>query len=289
MSTATAPPTSPSISTSSPKGRRRDFVGRYGPWAVVTGASSGIGRAIALELAATGCHLVLLSRGGPALDAVAASARAHGVQVETVACDLSLTDGVEELIQATSERETGLFVASAGFGTSGTFADGDVAAELSMIDVNVRALCAQTHHFANVFRDRGRGGIVLLSSIVGYQGMPNAANYAATKAYVQSLAEGLRSELAPHGVDVLAAAPGPTDSGFAGRAGMRMGGALAPEKIAWPILRSLGSTTTVLPGSRSKLLRLSLAPLPRRMRVAIMGAVMKGMTRPGKATEDDDE
>lgn len=282
MTTATATATvaaAASTSTTSPRARDRRFVERYGPWAVVTGASSGIGRAVALELASYGSHLVLLSRGGAALDAVADAARSHGVEVRIVECDLSSTDGMAEIEAATEGCDVGLFVASAGFGTSGQFADGDLDAELGMIDVNVRAVCAQTHAFARRFRERGRGGIVLLSSIVGFQGMPHAANYAATKAWVQSFAEAIRVELAPHGVDVLAAAPGPTDSGFGARAGMRMGRALDPGSIAGPLLHALGSGPTVLPGATSKLLRWSVAPLPRRMRVAIMGSVMRGMTR----------
>lgn len=281
MTTSTPQAGAPAVPArpATPRARDRRFVERYGPWAVVTGASSGIGRAVALELASYGCHLVLLSRGGPALDAVAAESRARGAEVRTVACDLVERDGCTELAAATEGCDVGLFVASAGYGTSGPFADGDLDAELGMIDVNIRALCAQTHQMARRFRQRGRGGIVLLSSIVGFQGMPHAANYAATKAYVQTLAEAIRVELAPHGVDVLAAAPGPTDTGFASRAGMRMGGALDPAAIAGPLLHALGSTATVLPGGRSKLLRWSIAPLPRRLRVAIMGNVMKGMTR----------
>jgi hypothetical protein len=108
--------------------------------------------------------------------------------------------------------------------------------------------------------------------------MPFASHYAATKAYVQTLAEGLQVELAPHGVDVLAAAPGPTRSGFAARADMEMGKALTPEEITQPILDALGRRTTVLPGFLSKLLVYSIAPLPRYARIRIMGSVMRGMT-----------
>lgn len=124
---------------------------------------------------------------------------------------------------------------------------------------------------------------MLLSSIVGLQGIPNAAHYGATKAYVQVLAEGLYYELKPQGVDVLAAAPGPTQSGFADRAGMQMGKAMDPAKIAPQILDALGRRSTVLPGFLSKLLVYSQASLPRSMRVRIMGKVMEGMTSHQKA------
>jgi short-subunit dehydrogenase len=113
----------------------------------------------------------------------------------------------------------------------------------------------------------------------GFQGMPNAAHYAATKAYVQALAEALYVELSPLGVDVLASAPGPTNSGFAARAGMRMGMALNPSDVAQSTLDALGRKSTVLPGFLSKLLTYALVPLPRWGRVRIMGRVMRGMTK----------
>jgi uncharacterized protein len=119
-----------------------------------------------------------------------------------------------------------------------------------------------------------------MSSIVGFQGMPNAAHYAATKAYVQTLAEALHFELAPLGIDVLASAPGPTRSGFAERAGMRMNKALQAKDVVLPTLSALGHRPTVLPGLLTKALTFSLWPLPRSKRVMIMGRVMKGMTQP---------
>jgi len=127
---------------------------------------------------------------------------------------------------------------------------------------------------------RGRGGIVLLSSIVAFQGAPNAAHYAATKAYVQTLAEGLHAELAPRGVDVLAAAPGPVASGFGDRAGMTLRFAVEPAVIAPRILDALGRRSTTTPGLSSRLLRDGLAPLPRWARTRIMGHVMASMVQP---------
>jgi short-subunit dehydrogenase len=122
--------------------------------------------------------------------------------------------------------DIGLLVAAAGFGTSGLFLNSLLEQEMAMLNVNCRSLLGLIWHFGQRFAMRGRGGMVLMSSIVGFQGMPFAAHYAATKAYVQALAEALYVELAPMGIDVLAAAPGPTHSGFATRAGMQMGMAL---------------------------------------------------------------
>lgn len=148
-----------------------------------------------------------------------------------------------------------------------------------MVDLNCRSLMTLTWHIANRLVPKRRGGIVLLSSLVGFQGAPGSANYAATKAYVQSLAEALHHELKPHGVDVLASAPGPIHSGFAARAGMTMGKAQQPQDVATATLNALGRRSTVRPGWLSKVLAYSLAPLPRWARVRVMGKVMAGMAR----------
>lgn len=262
--------------------RRRDarLRGQYGPWAVITGASSGIGQALALRLAEAGFNLVLIARRQEALAQMAADWEVqHGGQYRVVAADLAQEGAAHTVAEAATDLDVGLLVAAAGFGTSGPFLDASLEQELEMLNVNCRALLELSLHFGRRFAQRGRGGIVLMSSIVGFQGMPSAAHYAATKAYVQSLAEALHVELAPLGVHVLASAPGPIHSGFAARAGMRMGRALAPADVAQPILDALGRKSTVLPGLLSKLLVYSLVPLPRWARVRIMGWVMGGMTK----------
>jgi short-subunit dehydrogenase len=261
---------------------------RYGPWAVVTGASDGIGREFAVRLAEAGIDLVLAARRESVLDALADElARAHGVRTRVVAADLTTHAGVGALVDRTRDLDVGLLVASAGFGTSGPFTEGRLEEELGMIDVNCRAVAALSHEFGRRFIGRKRGGLVLLSSLVAFQGVPRAANYAATKAYVQALAEGLRVELRPHGVDVIASAPGPIRSGFAARASMTMGLAQTPREVAGATLAALGRTGTVRPGWLSKFLEFSLMFLPRWGRVRMMGVVMAGMTRaherPGEA------
>lgn len=251
----------------------------YGPWAVVTGASDGIGRAFAIRLAEAGANVVLVARREDALSALARELSAtYGVEARVLAVDLGDDRGIGRLLAETSPLDVGLLVAAAGFGTSGDFLDADLEAELQMIDVNCRAVAALSHAFGQRFAQRGGGGLVLLSSLVAFQGVPRAANYAATKAFVQSLAEGLRVELAPHGVDVIASAPGPVKSGFGARADMRMGRAVEPDVVARETLRALGRRTTVRPGLLSKLLEASLALLPRIGRVWVLTRVMGGMT-----------
>lgn len=262
-------------------GRRQERLRtRYGPWAVVTGASSGIGREMALRLAEAGLNLVLVARSRETLERMAADVTARrGVEVRVAAADLSQRTGAEAVESATRDLDVGLLIAAAGFGTSGPFLDSSLEKDLEMLDVNCRAILEMSLRFGRRFAGRGRGGMVLMGSLVGFQGTPNAAHYAATKAYVQTLAEGLHVELAPLGVDVLASAPGPVDSGFAARAGMRMGRALEPAEVAGPTLDALGRRSTVLPGALTKVLSYSLAPLPRWARVRVMENVMGGMTK----------
>ena len=265
---------------SSTNSKKHRFCSKYGPWSVVTGASDGIGREIAYRLAENGLSVVLVARRQDRLTELAEDlAQRHGVGTRVVTADLGQIAGVEEVVRETADLDVGLLAASAGFGTSGPLLDAALDEELAMLDVNCRAVLALTHAFGNRFAARGRGGIVLMSSIVGFQGVPLTANYAATKAYVQTLAEGLRLELAQQGVDVLASAPGPVASGFARRADLRMGQALTPTHVGQATLDALGRRTTVRPGWLSKLLGYSLATLPRAGRTRVLSAVMRGMTK----------
>lgn len=253
---------------------------RYGPRAVVTGASSGIGEAFARELAVLGFDLLLVARRGEQLGALAREiAATHGIRADVLALDLQGPGAAAVVAEAAAGLDVGLLVCSAGFGSSGAFIDGVLEQEAAMVDVNCRALMELSWHFGRRFAQQRRGGIVLMSSLVGFQGVPRAANYAATKAYVQSLAEGLHHELKPFGVSVLASAPGPIHSGFAARAQMTMGMAQQPSDVAKGTLAALGRRSTVRPGWLSKALECSLKPLPRWGRVRMMGVVMAGMAR----------
>ena len=252
---------------------------KYGPWALVTGASDGIGRAFACLLAAQGLNLVLVARRETVLAALATELhQAHGVQCRVLGIDLSDLEAVHRLADDTSDLDVGLLVAAAGFGTSGLFLDSDVGVETEMVDLNCTSVAALAWHIGPRLVERGGGGVVFLSSLLAFHGTAHAAHYAATKAYVQTLAEGLRVEWAAQGVDVIASAPGPISSGFAARANMQMSQALSPEVVARVTMQALGRKTTVRPGWLSKLLGWSLALLPRWGQVIVMTRVMKGMT-----------
>ncbi len=252
----------------------------YGPYALVTGASSGIGKAIAAELAKAGLNLILIARSEKILDDLASKLKSeHGIHVSVIPLDLSTKDSFSKLIAQTKDFDIGLFVAAAGFGTSGSFSDIPLEKETDMLLTNCYAVLEQTKYFTQRFENRSRSGIILFGSIVGFQGAPRASNYAATKAYIQTLAEALHVELKSTGIDVLSAAPGPVNSSFAGRAKMQMGNALKPQDIAVPILKALGKRQTVRPGFLSKLISYSMLTVPRWLRIRIMAVVMRGMTK----------
>lgn len=257
---------------------------KYGTWAVITGASSGIGQEIAEILASAGINLLINARRKPLLEKLASSLESkYNVKVHTIASDVSKETGVEAIIETTKSFEVGLLVASAGYGTSGLFHQSSLQDELNMLQVNCIALMMLTHHFSKAFVAQKKGGIILMSSMVGFQGVPYAAHYAASKAYVQSLAEALAVELKPFGVDVLAAAPGPVQTGFADRANMQMDMSLKPADIGVPILKALGRKSTVLPGFLTKFLVGALRTVPRWGKVRIMKMVMGGMTKHQRA------
>jgi uncharacterized protein len=261
------------------KPRDAAFAQRYGPWAVVTGASEGIGRAFAEELAGYGLSLVLVARRADLLQALASQLHAeHGVECRVAAADLSDLQATHRLADLTRDLDVGLLVACAGFGSAGPLLDAELGVQTEMVSLNCTSVLAQCWHFGRRLAQRRRGGVVLMSSLLAFHGTPLSANYAATKAYVQSLAEGLRAEWSAHGVDVIASAPGPIDTGFAKRAYLRMGRALPPAVVARQTLAALGRRGTVRPGWLSKLLGWSLATAPRALRVQILGRIMGGMT-----------
>jgi uncharacterized protein len=142
----------------------------YGPWAVVTGASDGIGQAFARHLAAGGLNLVLVARREPVLQALAAELqRSHGVQCRVVAADLTELEAVHRLAEGTAALDVGLLVTAAGFGTPGLLLESNLGVETEMADLNCTSVLAQAWHFGSRFAKRGRGGVVFMSSLLAFR------------------------------------------------------------------------------------------------------------------------
>lgn len=244
------------------------------PWALLTGASSGIGRALTPLLAARGHGLVLVARREEELRRLAASLP---VPTRVLALDLSEPAAWARLDEATTDLDLGVVVLNAGIGGAGPFLAADPEAEQALVRLNVGAVLAACHRFGRRLAARGSGQLVLLSSVLAFQGVEGSATYAASKALVQALAEGLRPELGRRGVDVLAVAPGPTHTEFAARAGMRMGLADPAARVARSIDAALGGRGTRFPGLVGRLLRWGVLTLPRPLRSFIFGRAVAGM------------
>lgn len=248
---------------------------QYGPWAIVTGASSGIGRAIAVELARAGLQLVLIARREDALRELAESLPGEH---HVLPLDLAAPDALASLRAELADRDVGLLVHAAGYGLGGAHHHHAVADHHNMMRVNCVVTLDLIDHLLPSLYNRRSGGVVLVGSAIGFCGVPWSAHYAASKAWVITLAEGLAIEARQHGVNVVAIAPGPANTGFFDRAGMTAGVMADPNAIARVTVRRLGARATVLPDWLGWAIAWSLATAPRRMRVWIMSQIMAGMT-----------
>ena len=189
-------------------------------WAVVTGASGGLGKAFAARLAHDGLNVVLAARNTAAMQRTAAVlASLHAVEVEVVGCDLTTAEGRTTLVAATADREVGMLVNNAGFGTVGDFVTADPDRMAEEIALNCGAVALLARAYAPAMGARGRGAIVNVASTAAFQPLPSMAVYAATKAFVLSLSQALWHELRPSGVSVLGLCPGATDTHFFHAAG----------------------------------------------------------------------
>jgi uncharacterized protein len=190
------------------------FRARYGPWAVVAGASDGVGAALARACAARGVHVVLLARRQAVLDDVAASIRADaGVEARALAVDLAHDDAMARIVAGTADLEVGLVVYCAGADPNyEPFLDQPVETALAMVRRNCVVPVQVCHHFSGPMVARARGGIVLVGSGAGLVGAPNMVAYGASKAFDMVLGEALWAELHDRGVDVLSLVLGVTDT-----------------------------------------------------------------------------
>ena len=243
----------------------RDFARRFGPWAVVAGGSDGIGEAFCHELARRGLHLVPIARRREPLEALAERVRAdHGVEVVPLQADLAAPDIGVQVARATGERDVGLLVYNAGASRAATeFADTALDDVLFLERLNVQGPLVLSHDFARRFRARGRGGIVLMSSLAGLSGCHYQAAYAATKSFVTTLAEGLWHELAPHGVAVTGVAAGATRTPTLVASGGSTEGAMEPAVVAAGALDFLGRGPVWVPGEANQAAARAMWPVPR--------------------------
>lgn len=255
----------------------------HGKWALVTGASAGIGLALAEQLAAAGANVVLTARRADRLEALAAKLQSeYGVEARTIAADLAEPTAPQGLLSATEESGMAIdiLVNNAGFGYSGEFAKGDAAWQRQMVDLNCAAVVHLTRFFLPKMIERRRGYVMIVASTASYQPVAYLSTYAATKAFDRFLAEALAHEVAGYGVKVSALCPGPTESEFNEVAGLRQipgRNSQSAEEVARLGLEGLvEGKAWVIPYAAGKLMVFMQRFAPRRL---VSGAAAK-MFRP---------
>ena len=260
------------------------FADRYGPWAVVAGASDGVGAGFARALAERGLDVVLLARRRRVLDEVAAGIRADtGADTRTVVVDLAEPGAMVTIAEATDGLGIGVVVYCAGADPNyEPFLAHPVEVPLALIQRNCMAPLQVCHHFAPAMAERGRGGIMLLSSAAGLSGAPNMVAYAATKAFDMVLGEALWSELHGQGIDVLSLVLGATDTPAMRRLLARRGsisdpdapipGLATPEQVVTEGLDNLSNGPTWFVGEQMR-------DAERRLRSMTRNDAVKAMLR----------
>lgn len=258
------------------------FKERYGPWAIVAGASEGLGAAFAIALAQRGVNVLLVARRAEKLEAQAQTVRALGVEARTLAVDLGAPTAVAAVAQAAAGLDVGLLVFNAALAPRGEFLRLPVDEQRAALALNTGALLELTHAIGARLATRGRGGLLLMSSMTAFQGSPYLATYGATKAFILSLAEALWVELAPRGVDVLGVCAGATRTpGFERSSPGSVPGLLEPEQVAAEALDALGDGPLLIPGTFNRLASFALRRFfPRRAAVRLMGAEGKKLLPP---------
>ncbi len=251
----------------------RNFKEQYGPWALIAGASEGLGAAFAEALARRGLHLVLLARRQEKLEALAATLRQqYAVEVQTQALDLSDQGQLRSFVEALA-LPIGLLVYNAAYSPIGNFVTVPTEQLLQIVNVNVKGPLLLARLLTPPMIERGKGGILLMSSLAGSQGGPKIATYAASKAFNTILAEGLWRELQDQGVDVLASCAGAirTPNYMQAEQSQEAPGTLDPAVVAEESLKALGQGPTTLPGWTNKLAYFFMNRLlPRKTAINIM-------------------
>jgi len=254
-------------------------------WVLITGASSGFGEEFARQYAEQGHSLVLVARRLDRLQKIAEALRQQfGIEVVVEQVDLSDVAGIIQLHQRLRERDIAIeiLVNNAGHGLQGPFIDSKLDAALAMVQLDVASLTAVTHIFAQDMRTRRRGKILLVASILAYQGVQNFAVYAAAKAYVLRLGEALHRELKRDGVTVTALCPGMSDTGFAAAAQQKITPGLKllmmqPAPVVRAGIRALqAGRISVVPGWANKVSVIFMWATPRWLHQTTFARVMNG-------------
>jgi short-subunit dehydrogenase len=262
---------------------RASFRERYGAWAIVAGASEGLGAAFGEALAALGLNLVLVARRASLLAETAGRmVESYGIETRALSLDLADEAAVPKLLEAVAELDVGLLVYNAAHAPVGIFLELSPEDHRKSLAVNCAAPLLLCHALGARLARRGRGGIILMSSLAAFQGAPCVAHYAATKAYGLVLGEGLWAELRRQGVDVLSCCAGATRTpGYEAHPAPPRFGAppvMEPSQVVREALGALGRRPSVIPGFRNRVAAFLMRRLfSRRRAILIMEASTGGL------------
>jgi uncharacterized protein len=259
---------------------------KYGPWALVAGASDGVGAAFAETIAASGINVVLLARRRNVLEEVAHDiSRRTGGETRTISIDLTAPDAVQSIIADTADLDIGLLVYCAGADTDlMPFLDNTVTAAEDMLQRNCLVPMQLIHHYGRSMVERGRGGIIVLSSGAAFVGAPNMASYCATKAFDMIFTEALWCELKDRGVDALGVVLGETDTPMLRRVREARGlagpdepvpGAASADEVVAAAFSHLGKGPTCMAGKQIRRAARFLYPIPRGVMVRLVARMSR--------------
>jgi len=272
------------MKTSTAKERAASFATKYGPWALITGASRGLGAEFARQLAAKGLNLVLAARSEEQLRKSAqALERKYNITAKIITIDLSREDILETIKKTTDSLEIGLLINNAGLSTIGPFLNMSEDYLLNQFHTNARAALILTRHFGEKMVANGRGGVIFLSSGSALHGSPFCANYSGTKAYNLMLAESLWAEWKSLGVDALGFITGLTRTPGM-EANKPKPNLFVPigrsEKVVSQALNTLGKKPSAADGIRNRLGYKIFNLAPRSFSIGILGKSMNAMFGP---------
>jgi short-subunit dehydrogenase len=261
---------------------RNDLAQRYGPWALVTGASAGIGEGFCERLARAGLNLVLVARRRDRLESLARRFESGGSKCRVVVADLAEPSAAAMVVEAVRDLDVGLLVNNAGTGWIGRF---DLQTPESLVRL-VRLHCETpvelTSRMLPAMSRRKHSGVILVASAGAYVPMPYYAVYGGTKAFLAMWGEALAAELTERGTDVLVVAPGDTRTEFQEVAGEQSTRWSRVDDVVAASLEALGRDSRVVPGLENRLGVLAARFLPRRLVVRMMRSRQRAQTPPDR-------
>jgi len=254
-------------------------------YALITGASKGIGKSMAIQLAKSGYQLLLIARSEAELQLLSARLETEfKIKVRILAIDLSIADSSKTLANWCKQETTQLsiLINNAGFGLWGDFENLELQEQMNMLRLNIDAVLSLTHHLIPLLKTQKRSFILNISSTAAYQAVPTLALYAASKAFIRSYSRALRYELKNTSISVSCSCPGPTDTGFASRAGLDALADLAekfnmsPDQVAELSLHGMfRKKAEIIPGFLNKLSAVGVWMLPKALIERITAGLYK--------------